>query len=171
MVKSLYFICWFTVRKSKCYFTFWSRSIIKGYFPRLFSQPAVPSRSCFGLPECFANLSTYGVILRSRQIKYKAHQDVPAPMYFSMRRAQRLEGLWSYCLKMTFQKLICKSSSETSFTRQQQQQALQGDPQALSTCFGAWLRPRTHWLCCSSFSYFILYLGLHPLAVSLHLLS
>lgn len=114
MVKYLYFIYWFTVRKSKCYFTFWSRSIIKGNFPWLSSQPAVSSRSCFALPECFAKLSTYEADLRSRQIKYKAHQDVPALMYFSMRSAQRLESLWSYCLKMTFQNLICKSSSETS---------------------------------------------------------
>lgn len=128
MVKSLYFICWSIVRKSKCYFTFWSRSVIKGFFPWLSSQPAVPSRICFALPKCFAKLSTYEADLSNRQIKYKAHQDVPALMYFSMRSAQRLEGLWSYCLKMTFQNLICKSSSETSFTRQQHQHALQRGP-------------------------------------------
>lgn len=103
MVKSLYLICWSIVKKKFLLFF-----LVKKYIKKVLPLNIFPS--CSPQQECaIAALQSFPHMKRffwSRQIKYTTHKDIPALRYFGTRSTQRLEGLWNYCLKIIFQKLI-----------------------------------------------------------------
>lgn len=75
-------------------------------------------------------------------MRHKAREGVPGVMHFGMRSAQRLEGFWSYWLKMTPQKLVLELSADTSFTRSTTTQLEWGFAASSMNCTG--ILSKTH---------------------------